>query len=48
MSLEKSLMRLGLQNIMTSKLVNITFNQENLREVIEKLIIGLNDHMEFT
>ena len=48
MSLEKAFMRLGMHNSSLNKLVNITYNQETLKEVIEKLMIALSDHMENT
>ncbi len=48
MSLEKAFMRLGLHNSSLNKLVNITYNQDTLKEVIEKIMVALSDHMENT
>ncbi|CDW89817.1 UNKNOWN [Stylonychia lemnae] len=48
MSLERAVTRLNLQNTPLSKLVNVTYNQENLKEVVEKILITLSDHMDQT
>ena len=46
MSLEKALMRVGIHNSALNKLVTMNYSQEGLKEVIEKILITLSDHMD--
>ncbi len=48
MSLEKALFRIGLTNFNTSKLITMTTSFDNLKELVEHLVVGLSDHMDNT
>lgn len=46
--LERAQNRLGMQAIVWSKLISVQVSSEGSKDIFEKLIIGLSEHIEQT